>query len=394
MKRLAIITTHPIQYNAPWFELLAQSKRLTVKVFYTWGQSIKGGNFDAGFGKVIQWDIPLLKGYDYTFVENTSASPGSHHFKGIVNPGLNKEVATWQPDAILIFGWSFQSHLNCIRYFHKKVPVLFRGDSTLLDEKSGIKRAVRRIFLKWVYRHIDIALYAGTNNKVYFTTHGLRDQQLVFAPHAIDNNRFADPHGELARQAKAWRTKLGYCEDDIVVLFAGKLEPKKNPEILLELAKKITNNKIKFLLVGNGEMEQQLKEKAANMRSVKFLDFQNQSVMPVVYRLGNIFILPSSGPGETWGLALNEAMACGIPVIASDKVGGAIDLIKPGVNGFIFKTGNVQELYSQLSGSIDPLKLIAMGNQSKEIIRLWSFEHILHAIHAIFYSGVRVEMTD
>ncbi|HXO74089.1 MAG TPA: glycosyltransferase, partial [Puia sp.] len=168
MKRLAIITTHPIQYNAPWFRMLAQSNRLLVKVFYTWEQSQQGSKFDPGFGKKIEWDIPLLEGYEYCFVKNTAAEPGTHHFKGVINPTLNKEVESWNPDAVLVFGWSFSSHLACMRYFKGRIPVLFRGDSTLLDDKPGVKKWLRRVFLRWVYRFIDYALYVGINNKNYF----------------------------------------------------------------------------------------------------------------------------------------------------------------------------------------------------------------------------------
>src|SRR5687767_11380417 len=97
IRKLAIITTHPIQYYAPLFKLLNQRGRIAIKVFYTWSQSAKGPNFDPGFGKKIEWDIPLLNGYDYTFVKNTSSKPGTHHFKGIINPTLNAEVEQWQP---------------------------------------------------------------------------------------------------------------------------------------------------------------------------------------------------------------------------------------------------------------------------------------------------------
>src|SRR6185437_10067243 len=155
MKKLAIVTSHPIQYNAPLFKLLTEHGRLSVRVFYTWGQSSQGKKYDPHFGKDIDWDIPLLEGYDHSFVENTAKDPGTHHFKGIVNPTLNREIEGWKPDAVLVFGWSFTSHLRCMRHFYGKVPVLFRGDSTLLGEQPGLKRLMRRIFLKWVYRHVD-----------------------------------------------------------------------------------------------------------------------------------------------------------------------------------------------------------------------------------------------
>ena len=176
MKKLAIITTHPIQYNAPLFRLLTERNEIDIKVFYTWSQSAAGKKFDPGFGQDIEWDIPLLEGYEYTFVNNISTAPGSHHYKGINNPTLIKEIKEWGANSLLVYGWNFKSHLTAIRFFSKKIPVFFRGDSTLLDEKKGLKKIIRRFFLKYVYSHIYTAFYTGSANKAYFKAMGLKEQ--------------------------------------------------------------------------------------------------------------------------------------------------------------------------------------------------------------------------
>lgn len=342
MKKLAIVTSHPIQYNAPIFRLLAERGKLQIKVFYTWGESVLEKKFDPGFGRNIEWDIPLLDGYEYLFVANKAKEPGSHHYNGIDNPSLISEIKNWGATSVLVFGWSFKSHLKVMRYFKGKIPVLFRGDSTLLDETPGIKQILRRQVLKWVYRYIDKAIYTGAHNKDYYLAHGLKDTQLIYAPHAVENNRFAYWDESLRRKLNILRNELGFAEDSFIVLFAGKLIPKKNPWLLFKVAEELSSDvKIQFLFVGNGELEKEMKQKASNNNRIKFLDFQNQSMMPVIYRLGNVFILPSLGPGETWGLALNEAMACGIPVMASDKCGGSIDLIQQNENGLVFAPNDV-----------------------------------------------------
>lgn len=326
MKRLAIVTTHPIQYNAPWFKLLTERGKLAVKVFYTWSQSEAGAKYDPDFKRTIEWDLPLLEGYEYSFVSNVAKEPGSHHFKGIDNPTLIKSIESWNPDAVLVFGWAFKSHLHCLRYFKGKIPVLFRGDSTLLDETSGLNRFIRRIFLRWVYRHVDVALYTGTHNKNYFLAHGLKENQLAPAFHAVDNGRFS-PDEEKQLAARRLRQQLSVPVNAFVVLFAGKLEEKKNPFFLLKLAQQITDPDFVFVLAGNGHLEKDLKEAAKEDKRIKFLPFQNQSQMPVLYAAAEVFVLPSRGPNETWGLAANEAMAAGLPVLLSTKTGGAVDLI-------------------------------------------------------------------
>jgi glycosyltransferase involved in cell wall biosynthesis len=382
VKKIAIITTHPIQYNAPWFKLLSQKEGISLKVFYTWSQSESGAKYDPDFKRVIQWDLPLLDGYEYEFVPNEAKDPGSHHYKGIDNPTLNRAIEQWNPDALLVIGWAYKSHLSCMKYFKGRVPVLFRGDSTLLDEQFGWKQLARRFFLKYVYSFADYALPVGVNNKNYFLAHGLKERQLVYAPHAIDNSRFGNDVGGFSAKAKEWRESLGISDSQFVILFAGKLEPKKNPFFLLELAGHLPSDQFRFILVGNGPLENELKEKAAGDKRIIFIDFQNQQTMPVVYHLADVFILPSNGPGETWGLAVNEAMACGKPVIVSDKAGCAEDLVKPAVNGYVFKTrtgtGEIVTRLKEMAG--DKKKSLEMGRASTEIIRSFSFENIVEKV--------------
>lgn len=337
MKKIAIISSHPIQYNAPLFALLAKEPEMDLMVFYTWGEQSMGAKFDPDFGKTIEWDIPLLDGYAFSFVHNISKDPGSHHFKGIINPTLNQEIERWGAEVVWVWGWSFDSHLKAMRYFKGKIPVWFRGDSTLLDEPKGFsfKKLARRLFLIWLYKHVDKAFYVGTHNKAYYRKHGLSESQLVYAPHAIDNERFSDLSGEKSIQATNWREKLGFKKEDIVLLFAGKFEKKKNPNFVIELSKKNTSSTLKFFMVGNGMLEAQLKFETKNDSRFVFLDFQNQSLMPILYRVADVLLLPSIGPGETWGLAMNEALVSGSTVIASELCGGSTDLIND-KNGMLF----------------------------------------------------------
>lgn len=381
MKKLAIVTTHPIQYNAPLFKLLNERGIINIKVFYTWGKEVIENKFDPGFGKSIQWNIPLLEGYDFCFVKNISRHPGTHHFKGIINPELNNEIEIWKPDALLLFGWSFKSHLECLRYFHNKIPVFFRGDSTLLDEKKGIKQALRRLFLKWIYSYVNYAFYVGKNNKDYFLAHGLKSSQLIYAPHAIDNERFAKPADKYEKQATEIRKNMGIQVDDLVLLFAGKLETKKNPFFLIELLSRISDPRLKILFTGSGALQPDLKSLSLKDERILLMDFQNQQQMPAIYRVANLFILPSVGPGETWGLAINEAMASGIAVIASNKAGGAIDLIEDGVNGIVLDLKNYVHLEELIQASLgDKKKIVEMGRQSQLRIQHFTFNHIATAV--------------
>lgn len=340
--------------------------------------------YDPGFGKSIQWDIPLLEGYEYEWMENKASDSGSHHFKGIDNPGIVASIESWKADAVLVYGWSFKSHLKVMRYFKNKVPVFFRGDSISIGKTGYFKSVMRKVFLKWVYRNIDMALYVGKYNKAYFKSFGLKESQLVFAPHAIDNERFK-VNEQYVSCAADFKKKLSIPKDHLVFLYAGKLEEKKNVSLLLDTFSQILDPKVTLLIVGNGPLEQSLKKKFGKYSNIIFIDFQNQRDMPAVYQIADIFVLPSKGPLETWGLSINEAMASGKPVLVSDTCGAAIDLVQNGVNGFIFRSRDEKDLLDKMRKLLEPgTDLQKMGNASLEIIKEWNYEKDCMAIESLF----------
>jgi glycosyltransferase involved in cell wall biosynthesis len=381
MKKLAIITTHPIQYNAPLFRLLTMRGNIEIKVFYTWSQS-ENEVYDPDFRHSRKWDIPLLEGYNYEFVTNTSTKPGSNRFKGIINPDIINRINSFTPSALLVFGWAFSTHFKLLRYYKGKIPVLFRGDSNLLDEPTGIsiKKFLRRQFLRWVYSYVDKALYVGTYNKQYFLKHGLKEHQLIFTPHAVENDRFVKSE-ELSKEAKKMRENLLIEPDNTVFLFAGKLHEKKDPLLLISAFIELNDTQSHLVLVGNGELEKKIKYLTENCSNIHWLPFQNQSKMPMIYHLCNVFVLPSKGPGETWGLAVNEAMAAGKAILVSNRVGGSIDLVSNRENGYIFEARNKLQLVKRMKClSEDKNFTVRMGELSRRKISHWSFNHVAKSI--------------
>jgi glycosyltransferase involved in cell wall biosynthesis len=384
MKKLAIVTTHPIQYNAPFFKMLHDRSNINIKVFYTWSQSELEKKFDPGFGMEIEWDIPLLQGYNYSFVNNVSTMPGSHHFKGINNPTLINEIQNWKPDAILVYGWNFISHLKVLRFFKGRIPVLFRGDSTLLNEKKSIKKYARRIFLKYVYSFVDIALYAGLANKAYFLAHGIKDNNLFFMPHAIDNDRFCR-NVKNEECGLELRKNLLIKKNALVFLFAAKLDKNKNASLLIDAFLNLKENDAYLVIAGNGIEEHSLKLRYAQKKNIRFIAFQNQNKMPNLYAMCDVFTLPSKS--ETWGLSVNEAMACGKAIIISNTCGASYDLIEHGLNGFVFKNDDIDSLKAFLQIFIENRKLVqSMGQRSAEIVKKYSYENDCIVLENIFSS--------
>lgn len=353
--------------------MLARSDSLALKVFYTWSQAQVGGVADPWLHRHLAWDIPLMEGYDFEFVPNVARRPGSNHFWGLRNPALVERIESWKADAVLVFAWNCVSHLAAMRHFKGRIPVLFRGDSNLLNHTTWWRRVARRISLHWVYSHIDVALAVGSNNRDYFRWCGVPAERIRFAPHAVDLTRFSADVAQHEQQAVTWRRELGIPVDARTLVYAGKIYEQKNPLLLLD-AFVHAGKPGHLVFVGEGDSEPELRARAAGHSHVHFLPFQNQRLMPAVYRLGEIFVLPSRG--ETWGLVVNEAMAAGRPVIATNNVGAARDLIADGISGWIFESGNLQQLTRIIADALtcDPGKLREMSAAAAHEIRNWSTE--------------------
>ncbi len=384
MKKLAIITTHPIQYNAPLFREMTSSKKFEIKVFYTWGEQVLQNKFDPGFGKVIDWDIDLLSGYEYEFVKNIAKQPGSHHYAGIDNPDLTAIIEKWNANAILVFGWNFKSHFKAMRYFHNKIQVLFRGDSTLIDQQSPVKKYLRSLVLRFVYKYMDYALYVGKANRAYFELAAVKEDELVFAPHAINLSFFKSD-----RATSQLRVKLGIEQQDLVFLFAGKLETKKDPLLLVQSFLSVAGPTSHLIIAGDGPLREEIQRATVGISNIHLMPFQNQSEMPALYNAADIFVLPSRGPNETWGLAINEAMACGCAVLVSDKCGAADDLVIKGENGFVFQAGNELDLKTKLDWfQSNSAQLPEFSENSKEHIQKFSYSKMVDSINIILDKNV------
>lgn len=374
--KLAIVSTHPVQYYAPVFRGLSSAPQLATRSFYTGSQSADGLQHEPEFGTSVRWDIPLLEGYDHEFVANVAARPTIDHFFAIRTPSLVPRILEWQADAVLVYGWNRAAHLAAMVALGRRMPVFFRGDSTLLDAQPRWRGWARRWLLRAVYRSVDVAIAVGRNNRDYFRWCGVPDANIELAPHSVDTVRFGRDDAARELEAREWRARLGIPADCVVFAFAGKFQAKKDPLILIDALRAISSTRAHLVLFGGGPLADVIAERARGEPRIHVLPFQNQSRMPIAYRLGDVFVLPSRGPGETWGLALNEAMACGRPVVASSRVGGAADLVVERETGWRFPAGDVDALAARFDDiaamPADPLRRV--GERARAHVQHWSTE--------------------
>lgn len=348
--RLAIVLSHPTQYYSPWFAWLTAHAPLDLRVFYLWDFGVTAQR-DPQFGTTFAWDRDLLAGYAHEFVPNRARDPGTHHFSGLDNPTLGARLHAWSPDAVLLFGYNYRSHLRLI--LRARWPLIFRGDSHLIDHPPP--RAVKRWLLHLLYGRFAAVTYVGHANRDYFRAFDVPASRLHFAPHCVDATHFtATP--ALRASSAALRTQLD-LGDRRVVLFAGKLIPAKQPLPLLRAFLSLSPPDTALVFVGQGEDLPALQAVAATRPDVivRFLPFANQSEMPARYLLADLFVLPSIGLYETWGLAVNEAMHLGVPCLVSNRVGCQRDLVTDGETGWVFPAGDAAALPSTLARALHDL---------------------------------------
>ena len=376
--KIAVLNTHPIQYFAPLYAYLNQSPELEVTAVYLSDASVRGA-MDKGFGKTVKWDVDLLKNYPHKFVGkalNRELPTGK--FFSLYEPAAVRELVGGGYDAVWIHGHGYITHvLTILAARIAGIPILMRCETHTKLARTGWKKRAQRPLLRALYGLCSRYLAIGSDNAAFYKWLGLAEKNIFLVPYAVDNNRY----GELSKLSRTDRLQarkaLGINDQLPVILFASKFQTKKRPEDLATACAQLWEEGIDFHLVlaGSGELEGKLRAMLLPKydQYTHFPGFVNQGDLPKLYGSADVFVLPSDY--EPWGLVVNEAMCCGLPIVASDAVAAGTDLVRNGENGFRFKTGDIEDLKNALK----PLLLDGglrkkMSAKSKEIMSNWSFE--------------------
>jgi glycosyltransferase involved in cell wall biosynthesis len=387
--RIAIVTTHPIQYQAPWFRAMAAHPELDIEVFFC-HHATPQQQAEAGFAVEFDWDIPLLEGYPHRYLKNVATHPSANHFSGLDTPEIGDIIRAQRFDAVINCGWHRKSYWQSIRACWKtETPVMVRSDSHLHTERSALKAAAKLPAYRLFIPRMDACLAVGRWAREYFLHYGARSDRIFLVPHTIDEAWFRDPAQRLASSRPQLRAAWNLPDGNAVFLWAAKFIPKKRPMDFvraLDLAAR-AGARVQGLIVGDGPLRAGC-EQFARERSVPatFAGFLNQSDMVKAYVTADALVLPSDG-GETWGVVVNEAMVCGRACIVSDKVGCGPDLITP-ETGAIYPLGDVERLAALMSAfAADPARLRSMGAAAAQKITQYSTQAavrgVLEAVHAV-----------
>jgi glycosyltransferase involved in cell wall biosynthesis len=342
--RLGVVNTHPVQYQVPWLRALARVPGVDLRVLY--GMIPDPEQQGAGFGIGFQWDQPLLEGYTHEVLENVARRPGLSRFNGCNTPGVGTRVRELRLDVAIVNGWGSRMFLQTLVACRRaRIPCLVRGESNGLRRRAWWVARVHRGLL----RRYAACLAIGKANRDFYLQNGVPSERIFMTPYGVENERFAESAASLLPRRAGIRREWSLPADAIVALFCGKLIDKKRPLDLLRALHHARGRggdaaRLAALIVGEGPLRRECERVARELSlPVSFAGFLNQGQVTRAYVAADFLVLPSDS-GETWGLVVNEAMACGRPAIVSDQVGCHADLVVPGKTGFLFPYGDTTAL--------------------------------------------------
>jgi glycosyltransferase involved in cell wall biosynthesis len=394
---LAILTSHPIQYQAPLWRALHAAGIAPIKVWFLSDHGTRESR-DVEFGRAFTWDLDLLSGYPHEFLP-TEPGADLRRFRGVrlrepIESLLRGESVT----DLWVEGWRLKPLWDAVKAARRLgVRVWMRGESNDLKRDSWWKGAVKRRVLGRHLAQVDQFLCIGAANRRLYEGYGVASEKLALAPYAVDNDRFRLQAAELRPQRAALRRAWNIPEDAYCILFCGKFIAKKRPQDLVAAVKRIAprtldGRQCHLLFVGSGELGHALREaccsrfdaemaqlgQASNSDgpSASFVGFLNQMEIAKAYVGSDVLVLPSDC-GETWGLVVNEAMACGCPAVVSDQCGSAEDLPARLDPALVFRCGDVADLARALMHAADARYALAAVQDVADS------HHIRHTVEAV-----------
>jgi glycosyltransferase involved in cell wall biosynthesis len=261
-----------------------------------------------------------------------------------------------------------------------------RGETHLGLPRSRIKAALRRPAIGTLYGLCDRLLAIGSANAAFYRAMGVPEHKIFLVPYAVDNDRFTKAANLNAAQKAEVRRRYNVPADRPCVLYAAKFMRRKRPLDLLKAVRQLQSEiQIPFtvIMAGSGELESELRAycRSHSLGDVVFTGFVNQTELPGLYAASDIFVLPSEH--EPWGLAVNEAMCAGLPIVVSHEVGCVADLVRDGVNGFTPAAGDIAGLTVALRRLIEDAALRRrQGQASLARIGQWGYPQCLDGIRS------------
>lgn len=369
---LVIVQNRETQFDAPLYALIHQQKLFRLQVIYTTASS-ETSESDDELGFAPQWDHLQNKDYPHRIL---SKSTPFAMWK------LAKLIRKNRPRLVVIFGYYPRCQL-WLAFFLRIIGqrIGLRSDNTLQHTHlTGWRGRARFLVVGSIQRLFHTWHPVGEQAMTYLRTLSKTERPSYRFSYSVDNDWFSEQSRQLCTLKTKFLEKQGWPQDSYVILGIMKWTDREDPLTLVQafsiLKEKCSN--ARMILIGSGPLESDVNIAIMSLSSqIICPGYQPYSSLPGWYAYADVFVHPS--PNEPWGVSVNEALACGVPVIAASGVGSAAELLKPGINGTIFSSGNVDELAQILQDyASDPQRSRSMKDSCFKTADAWHYRHTIN----------------
>lgn len=381
---LAIVQSHPTQFDGPLFKIIAAHPDIELTVCYTSSQA-HNPSYDPEINRRSGWDHDITSGYNYYLF------PVSILKRFLLARDIVKHA---KHDLVIVAGYnSLLSLVMAILGKFYRTPVGLRGDSVFTYRQNNWKWKLKDVVLPRLFRLFATGHPTGSLTHAVMRYYGLSDAALFYFPYAVDNDYLKAQFWKIAPRRNVQRQAMGIGLDDFVVLGVLKFVPREDPLTLVHaycaLVKQYPQTHL--ILVGDGSLMADISRlvREQGLAQVHLPGYLPYSELPGYFALADVFVHPAKV--EPWGVSVNEAMVCGLPVIVADSVGAGADLVEVGKTGFVYKAGHPDLLADQIEKLINNQVLTrSMGLNAVQRIAEWSYAKTLEqTIQALDYVSKR-----
>lgn len=357
--KIAFLVERPTQFEAPFYRFAARDAEHEFRVLFT-GRDVAEPVFDPELGKPVAWGIDLLGGYPH------EVCPPNHAARW-----LAERLTSERCDLLIANGYTQPLYRLGARVAKTAgIATALRLDSVLWDTswpRNLAKRILFATYMKWTY---DLFLGVGSLTLDYLRAFGVPRERTGLFPYAVDVESFSERSRLSPEERAAFRERLGVPAAGRVVLGLAKFNEREAPWDLLRAFDRVQDRDVWLVLAGDGPARPALEKFAGRLSRVRFPGYVPYPELPALYAASDLFVHPARE--ERWGVSVQEALACGLPVVASSRVGAGYDLIEVGGNGFVYPAGDPERLAHRIGEalSLDPERA---RQRSAAILARWDY---------------------
>ena len=379
--RVAAVFPEPTPYRAPLLDRVASLDEIDLTVIYAAPSVVSGRSWAVES----EHESVFLRGFRIPEADRLFR----HDYP--VTPGTVRALEQARPDVVVVSGWSTFAAQSAIAWCRfRRVPYVLVVESHDEGPRPGWRRTVKGTIVPPIVRGAAGVLVTGTLARRSMVERGAQLEQVRLFANTIDVEAFGEQADRLASRRTELRAEVGAGIDDVVVLSVARLGPEKAHDVLIQAAAETGDPRLVLVLVGEGPERERLERLAAEAAArVVLLGDRPWEDIVESYVAADVFALLSER--ETWAVVVNEAAACGLPLVLSDRVGAAHDLLVDGENGFLVPAGDVGAVVNALRRlAADPDGRARMGDRSRELAQHWGYEPSV----AGFLAAVREAASD